>query len=79
MVVSSSPLVSTQVSALLPPRCMEAMSAPVLATLVRPPRAARARNPAPSLMANTRSISERGTMWPLSRWLRQVGICDSGM
>ena len=44
---------------------------------VRPPGSTR-QDCAPSDTANTRSISERGTMRSPSMPCFQVGICDSG-
>jgi hypothetical protein len=73
LVVSTSPSVSTQVSALLPPRCMVAISSEPPAMRVRPPGSTR-HEPGPSETANTRRMSERGVRRPPF----QVGICDSG-
>ncbi|MCY1526451.1 hypothetical protein D9M68_614730 [compost metagenome] len=77
VVRSTSPCVCTQTSALLPPRCIEAICASGPARRASPPGSTR-HDCGPSLTANTRSISARGAMWPGPRSLAQVGICDSG-
>ena len=48
----------TQVSALLPPRCMEAMPALAFTSRARPPGSTR-QDCGPSATANTRSMTER--------------------
>ena len=77
VVVSTSPRVSAHTSALLPPRCMVAISAPSPATRASPPGNTR-HDWGPSDTANTRSTTERCTTRPCGADACQVGICDKG-
>ena len=78
VVASTSPCVSAQTSALLPPACIDAMSPLPLARRARPPGSTR-QDCAPSDTANTRSMTERGTTRPApDADCSQVGICDNG-
>ena len=79
VVRSTSPSVRTQTSALLPPRCIEAMLCCTLTMRASPPGSTRQER-GPSDSANTRSMTERGEMRAgCPGTLLQVGICDSGM
>ena len=69
--------VTTQTSALLPPRCIEAMSPWAVAMRAMPPGSTRQER-GPSDTANTRRMTERGTMRSSPSTDCQVGIWDSG-
>jgi hypothetical protein len=67
----------TQVSALLPPRCMLVCPSLGRTMRVNPPGRMR-QDWAPSDSAKTRSKTSRGTMRRWALWPSQVGACDWG-